>query len=546
MKFAYLLLLILLFTLPAAGQEPDSDGDGVPDRLDYCWQEPGSAELFGCPPGRLPDLDGDGVPDPIDTCLDQPGLVDNFGCPAGIIPDLDRDGVPDARDACRSEFARTPDGCPPDTDGDGLTDEFDGCPDQPGAPDNLGCPPGVLPRDTDGDSVPDLFDYCPDQPGTPELNGCADRDGDGTSDDFDACPDQPGESIIYGCQPVTSTTLPAGLPVISPDNAAQVREVARLTLGLPRIALAEDGTLAVRASDNLLVYSLRDSLLTPRAEVVTGWSGYPVAATLDMLATYELPEDFTQLAYIQVRSRDGMPTSRVDAPQGGSLGITTMRFHPVVPLLAVGQAPLSGSLTADAPIRMIAVRDGRELAQFSAPGGAINIAFSGSGDRLAADYTVDGKVHIGIWNLSDGAEVAQIDTGASPHFLGTPMALNRDGSLLAFGAPDGTVSLYLIPAEGSPIPLMREVVVNPGVGEVVSAVAFSPDGRVIAAAGGVPFSAGVSAQTTFPIMLVDVGGARVIGQIGAHDSLPRDLLFSADGTLLLSAADNSVRFWGAR
>ncbi len=542
----YILLIMLLIALPAAAQEPDSDGDGVPDRLDYCWQEPGTPELYGCPEGRLPDLDGDGVPDPIDTCLDQPGRADNFGCPDGIIPDLDRDGVPDARDACRTEFAQTPDGCPPDSDGDGQPDAFDGCPDQAGAPDNLGCPLGVAPRDADADGVPDMFDQCPEQPGAPELNGCPDRDGDGTPDDFDSCPDLPGESLLFGCLPVTTVSLPADRPAITPDTTMRVGEVARLVLGLPRIALAGDGTLAVRASDNLLVYNLNDRELAPRAEVSTGWSGYPVAATLDLIATYQLPEDFTQLPYIQLRDSRGEPLSRVDAPQGGGLGITAMGFHPVVPLLAVGQAPLNGSFTADAPIRMIAVRDGRELAQFPAPGGAINLAFSGTGDRLAADFIRDGTIHIGIWNLTDSTQIAVIDTGISPHFLGTPLALNGDGSLLAFGAPDGTVSLYLIGSNGAGVRLAQLPVVNAGIGEVVSAVAFSADGRLVAATGGVPFSGGLTGAETFPLSLIDVGGARVIGQIGAHDSLPRDVVFSNDGTLLVSAADNSVRFWGVR
>lgn len=61
---------------PAAGPEPDRDGDGVPDRLDLCPDEPGPKELDGCP-----DSDGDGIPDREDRCPREPGPASNDGCP---------------------------------------------------------------------------------------------------------------------------------------------------------------------------------------------------------------------------------------------------------------------------------------------------------------------------------------------------------------------------------------------------------------------------------------------------------------------------------
>ncbi len=60
----------------ARGPEGDRDGDGVPDSQDRCPDQPGPAELEGCP-----DRDGDGVPDIDDKCPDQPGPAKNDGCP---------------------------------------------------------------------------------------------------------------------------------------------------------------------------------------------------------------------------------------------------------------------------------------------------------------------------------------------------------------------------------------------------------------------------------------------------------------------------------
>jgi outer membrane protein OmpA-like peptidoglycan-associated protein len=86
------------------------------------------------------DSDGDGVPDGMDGCPEQPE---------------DKDGFKDG------------DGCPePDNDGDGVMDPDDQCPDDPGPKALDGCP------DRDGDDVPDVVDKCPDVPGPAENEGC--------------------------------------------------------------------------------------------------------------------------------------------------------------------------------------------------------------------------------------------------------------------------------------------------------------------------------------------------------------------------------------
>lgn len=92
------------------GEPPDSDGDGVIDRVEECPDTPKGAgvDARGCPL----DSDADGVFDGLDRCPASPAgaAVDAGGCP----PDGDGDGIPDARDKCPAEPARgTADGCPP-------------------------------------------------------------------------------------------------------------------------------------------------------------------------------------------------------------------------------------------------------------------------------------------------------------------------------------------------------------------------------------------------------------------------------------------------
>jgi len=144
---------------PAAA-ERDRDGDGIPDAVDKCPDEPEDKDLFededGCPD---PDNDHDGIPDAVDKCPldpeDKDGFQDEDGCPD---KDNDGDGIPDAIDKCPNE--------PEDKDG---FEDLDGCPD----PDN------------DHDGIPDAQDKCPNQPET--INGFQDDDG---------CPDKGDTTIV--------------------------------------------------------------------------------------------------------------------------------------------------------------------------------------------------------------------------------------------------------------------------------------------------------------------------------------------------------------
>lgn len=150
----------------------DSDGDGVPDKLDECPNTPKGClvDEVGC----SIDSDGDGVCDGLDQCPNTPRgcKVDINGCPI----DSDKDGVCDGLDRCPD----TPEGikvdakgCPLDSDGDGVPDYLDKCPDTPKGckVDEDGCP-----IDSDEDGVCDGIDRCPDTPkGVPvDATGCID------------------------------------------------------------------------------------------------------------------------------------------------------------------------------------------------------------------------------------------------------------------------------------------------------------------------------------------------------------------------------------
>ncbi len=154
----------------------DQDGDGVPDRLDECPDEPGTKENNGCPEpfasaedniAFKDDWDKDGIRNDIDKCPKVPGVPNNQGCP---IDDRDKDGIVDAKDKCPDEHGiLLTEGCPPqDIDQDGIVDAADRCPEIKGTIFNQGCPD----NDSDRDGVLDFEDKCPETPGSKERGGC--------------------------------------------------------------------------------------------------------------------------------------------------------------------------------------------------------------------------------------------------------------------------------------------------------------------------------------------------------------------------------------
>jgi outer membrane protein OmpA-like peptidoglycan-associated protein len=173
-------------SLMIGGSPVGARGDEVRVTTGIIWSPQPGGSLA---PGRN-DRDGDGIPDSVDACPEEPedkdGFQDEDGCPD---PDNDGDGIPDAEDQCPNEpedkdGVQDTDGCPEgDNDKDGIPDNVDKCPDEPedkdGFQDDDGCPDD----DNDGDGIPDALDKCPNDPET--VNGFEDDDG---------CPDVRGTS----------------------------------------------------------------------------------------------------------------------------------------------------------------------------------------------------------------------------------------------------------------------------------------------------------------------------------------------------------------
>lgn len=142
------------------GKAKDTDGDGIPDKLDKAPLQAEDFDNFMDSDGA-PDLDNDqdGIPDVVDKAPVEPEDRDGFE---------DDDGIPD-----------------PDNDNDGILDDQDKAPNQPEDMDGFMDADGVPDPDNDNDGIADVDDPCPNEAET--LNGFEDADG---------CPDEKPEVAV--------------------------------------------------------------------------------------------------------------------------------------------------------------------------------------------------------------------------------------------------------------------------------------------------------------------------------------------------------------
>ncbi len=205
----------------------------------------------------------------------------------------------------------------------------------------------------------------------------------------------------------------------------------------------------------------------------------------------------------------------------GHSGTCPIAFSPDGSTLAVASSEyLSESGTSAYKIRFWQVADGKLLKTLVTKASLSSLSYSPNGELLVAGGFDD---HVHLWRLSDEQELWNLPKGDV-----VCAAYSSKAIIATWVSDEQKIQLW----HGPKFALRREL---NGLHWSYNGVAFSPDGKFIAAAGRDP---------AFCIGLWKVSNGALGRTLPGHSNQIRCLAFSPDGKLLVSGGDDSsLKIW---
>ena len=223
--------------------------------------------------------------------------------------------------------------------------------------------------------------------------------------------------------------------------------------------------------------------------------------------------------------------------RGHTDGVWSVAFSPDGKMLASGAGDPIIHFPADNTVKLWDVETNANIATLEGHRGRVwSVAFSPDGKILASgsdDETVK------LWDVETNTNIATLE-GHTDRVAS--VAFSPDGKILASGGGtfDNTVKLWDVETNTNTATLEGHT-------DGVSSVAFSPDGKMLASGVGDAFFPEFFPESSDNrVKLWDVASGEPIATLGGHTGEVWSVTFSPDGTMLASAGgtfDNTVKLW---
>jgi len=220
-----------------------------------------------------------------------------------------------------------------------------------------------------------------------------------------------------------------------------------------------------------------------------------------------------------------------DATSGRILNTLTGHRGPVSSIAFSPDGRLFASGSADTTIEIWDFKNRRGLRNLGRHTWAIrSLAASSDGTIVASGNAND---MIELWDLSTGRVVRSLDGHIPEGSPGGPfyyevhaLAFSPDGNILASARGDKTIKLWEL-ASGHSVETLS------GHSDFIRSIAFSPDGKVLA-----------SGSLDHTVKLWDIANGSVRATLAGHTSEVSSVVFSPDGRILASASDDyTIKLW---
>jgi WD40 repeat protein len=290
------------------------------------------------------------------------------------------------------------------------------------------------------------------------------------------------------------------------------------TSGLSAVAFSPDGKMILTSSGNLTP-ALWDVASGREVRVFKGHTDGVIAFAFSPDGKKVLTGSSDHTA----RLWDVASGREIQQFKGHTYGISTVAFSPD------GATIFTAGFLSDRTLRVWDAATGRQLGQFKVlPDGSVApVVFSPDGKTVLSITAADDTAH--ILEARTGRELKRFKTHPSVRSA----TYSPDGKFLLTGSSDGTVSL-LDAATGNEVRQFRAG------SKSVHAVAFSPDGRMVAAAAD---------ASGDPIALIwNAADGQELQHVFSNTASHADsIAFSPDSTALLTGgSDRTTRIWNVK
>ena len=316
-----------------------------------------------------------------------------------------------------------------------------------------------------------------------------------------------------------------------PDDAIMRLGKGAIGRGDRVVAFSPDSTrLAVASAIGIWLYDVATATEVALLEGHTG-GVTSVAFSSDGTMLASGSEDETVKLWA-VATHTNIATLR-----GHTDGVWSVVFSPDGKMLASGSGDPIIHFPADNTIKLWDVETNTNIASLEGHRGRVaSMAFSPDGKILASgseDETVK------LWDVETNTNIATLEGHTDKV---SSVAFSPDGKILASGGGlfDRTVKLWDVETNTNTATLEGHT-------DGVSSVAFSPDGKILASGVGDAFFPEFFPESSDNrVKLWDVASGEPIASLGGHTGEVWSVTFSPDGTMLASAGgtfDNTVKLW---